>query len=150
MQLSDRLSICLLAVQYRYPDVRIAINTTVWFDSSLSAQELTIEEMMLLLRSRVPALLTKTGCLVLDAQSRAIYVPEIASASPVFYLHSYDRRQLLGFPDALKKAHSALYGSLEKKKPVHARHWRLTVPRRKPENPSFIQHAYESPLCSDP
>ena len=87
MQLEDRLKICLLALESRYPEHVIDVNQEVLALSGDSAQGWSAGEIIGYLEQTNPAMLHKMARLVIDLQCSEIYLAEQSEAAPSFIVH---------------------------------------------------------------
>ena len=87
MQLEDRLKICLLALESRYPEHDVDVNQELLALSGDSAQGWTAGEIIGYLEQTNPTILHKMARLVIDLQCSEIYLIEQPEAAPTFIVH---------------------------------------------------------------
>lgn len=87
MQLEDRLKICLLALESRYPEHVVDVNQEFLALSNDSARGWSAGEIIGYLEQTNPALLYKMARLVIDLQCSEIYLLEKPEEVPAFIVH---------------------------------------------------------------
>jgi hypothetical protein len=97
MQLEDRLSICLLALESRYPEHVIDVNREVLSLASVSASGWSVSEIIEYVGQRNPTLLSEMARLVVDPQCSEIYLVERSETTPAFVVHCRGKIPSLNF-----------------------------------------------------
>lgn len=87
MQLEDRLKICLLALESRYPEHVIDVNQELMPMAGSSASGWSVSEIIEYLEQRNPVTLSQMARLVVDLQCSEIYLVEQSEATPAFIVH---------------------------------------------------------------
>ncbi len=87
MQLEDRLKICLLALESRYPEHVVDVNQELLAISIDSTQGWSADEIIEYLEQTNPTTLHKMARLVVDLQCSEIYLVEESEATPAFIVH---------------------------------------------------------------
>ena len=100
MQLEDRLKICLLALESRYPEHVINVNQELLAIAGDSARGWLVSEIIGYLEQTNSAVLHKMARLVIDPQCSEIYLIEQSEAMPAFIVHCRGKIPLL------REAHS--------------------------------------------
>lgn len=93
MRLNENLQICLLATASRYPMSTMDINEEVIGSQCPRTGECTPSDLLELLQSTTPQMLSAPAQLVVDAQESAIYLVEQSQQVPTFWIHCRERTQ---------------------------------------------------------
>lgn len=91
MQLEDRLRICLLALESRYPDHVVSINTKLLGIQHTGAYCWPAGEMLEYLEQAAPELLDEMARLVVDVQRSDIYLTTCSREIPALTVHCQGR-----------------------------------------------------------
>ena len=87
MQLEDRLKICLLALESRYPEHMIDVNQELLPLSGMSASGWSVSEIIEYVEQRNPTILSEMARLVVDLQCSEIYLVGLSETTPAFVVH---------------------------------------------------------------
>lgn len=87
MELHERLNLCLLALESRYPACVIEINKTLLGGSDSWEEACGLDEMRDVLRHRAPHFLVAPARLVVDSAHSAIYLIESSEEKPAFWVY---------------------------------------------------------------
>ncbi len=87
MQLEDRLKICLLALESRYPEHVIDVNQELLSLSGASASGWSVSEIIEYVEQKNPTILSAMARLVVDSQCSEIYLVEQSEKTPAFVVH---------------------------------------------------------------
>ena len=87
MQLEDRLKICLLALESRYPEHVVDVNQEMLALSDDGARGWSAGEIIGYLEQTNPAMLHKMARLVIDLQCSEIYLVEQSEVVSLFTVH---------------------------------------------------------------
>ena len=87
MQLEDRLKICLLALESRYPEHVIDVNQELLPLLGVSNSGWSASEIIEYVEQRNPTILSEMARLVVDPQRREIYLVERSETAPAFVVH---------------------------------------------------------------
>ncbi len=91
MQLEERLRICLLALESRYPDHVVSINTHLLGIHHTGAYCWSASEMLEYLEQAAPELLDEMACLVVDVQRSDIYLESCSEKIPALIINCQGR-----------------------------------------------------------
>lgn len=91
MKLIDKLRICLLALESRYPGHVVDINPTVLGVQHTGAVCWPAQDIVEYLELAAPHLLNETASLVIDIQRSEIFLLERSEESPAFIVHCRGR-----------------------------------------------------------
>ena len=87
MQLEDRLKICLLALESRYPEHVIDVNQELLPLSGMNASGWSASKIIEYVEQRSATILSEMARLVVDLQRREIYLVERSETTPAFVVH---------------------------------------------------------------
>lgn len=91
MRLEDRLRICLLALESRYPDHVVSANTALLGDQYTGVAFWSASEMIDYLEHAAPDLLDEMAVLVIDIQQSDIYLLNCSDRIPALFVHCQGR-----------------------------------------------------------
>jgi hypothetical protein len=91
MELEDRLRICLLALESRYPEHVVSINTAMLGIQHKGAECWSAGDMLEYLELAAPDLLDEMACLIIDIQQSNIYIVNRSSQVPALTINCQGR-----------------------------------------------------------
>ncbi len=87
MYLDDKLQICLLAVEGRYPKHTIDLDHEIIAMPDIEPAGWTAQELITLLNSSAPHMLQTSAHLNIDECHCEIYLPTLSEEKPAFHIH---------------------------------------------------------------
>lgn len=87
MQLEDRLKICLLAVESRYPDHVMDINEAILGSQEQDSTGWCTQDIIDYLELVAPELLFAMARLIINIQKSEIYLLDYSEEQPAFLIH---------------------------------------------------------------